>query len=130
MKRGVTIGSSTRTAAPFLAEPTGYNSLLPGGIVLAGFAAGSVVPAGTLVGRTYAERETSAAFGPVAVDGATGDVTDEEIYLTAFDVRIGQDGNEAVAIKPGAAVYEARLPEFATLTAQVKAAIRSTYVTL
>ena len=43
------------------------------------------VPSGTLVGRTNAEAGAGRGFGPVAVDAA-GNATDDEVYLTVYDV--------------------------------------------
>jgi hypothetical protein len=61
------------------------NSLMPGGARVdpAGFTADSKgrkpIASGTLLGRTYAERDAKTGFGPAAA-------TDDEIYLLAFDV--------------------------------------------
>ena len=125
--RGVKIGQIQFSAAPFLAEPEGPYTLLPGGVTLDAEAFGGmeVVPAGTAIGRTYEERDAGAAVGPVAVEN--GAVVDDEVFLIAYDVRLGTDGNEAVLVKPGATVFEDRLPGFYELDDAVKAALRARY---
>jgi hypothetical protein len=60
-------------------------SLIPGGAKLdaATFPLTSgkaYVPSGTLIGRTYAERDAGTGFSPATV------ATDDELYLVAFDV--------------------------------------------
>lgn len=102
--RGVTIGSISRSAPPFMAEPVGNHTLIPGAVILDGDAFEGVVPAGTAIGRTNAERAAHAPFGPAAE-------SDDEIFVIAYDVTIGKDGNEGVAVKPGTVLYEDRLPE-------------------
>lgn len=82
------------------------------------------VPSGTLVGRTYAERDARAAFGP-AVD------TDEEVYFTVFDVtdvRRNPDV-ELLMRSKHIVIKENYLPAFSGLAAALKAIIRAGWQT-
>lgn len=79
------------------------------------------VPSGTIVGRTYTERDASTPFG-VAADA------DDEVYLTVFDVVDVATNNDVVLYRPGSVVKENLLGTFAALSATLKAKIRSTYV--
>lgn len=80
------------------------------------------LPAGTLVGRTFAERETNTAFGPAA-DG------DDELFLTVFDVQDAAKNNDIEFYRPNSTVKENFLPNWATLSATLKAKLRALYVT-
>jgi hypothetical protein len=80
------------------------------------------VKAGTLIGRTYAERDAGTGFGPA--DVAT---PDDEIYLLAFDVSDAVKLNDCELYRHTCLVKEAMLPNWSTLTTQQKAAIRSRY---
>lgn len=80
-----------------------------------------VVVAGTLIGRTFAERAANTGFGPATV------ASDDEIYLVAQDVT-------DLAINPDVELYrhqrlvkETMLPGWDSLSAQAKAAIRARY---
>lgn len=120
--RGVNRSTISQSAPPFLAEPVGAATLLPGGGRLERyvFPGMDVVPAGTAVGRSKSLRAYG-PFGPARADSY-------QVYLTAYDVRFGQDGDEAVLVKPGTTVYEDRLPGFDQLAPEVQEAIRETYV--
>lgn len=80
------------------------------------------VLAGTLVGRTYAERASGSAFGP----WTTGD---DEAYLVVYDVLDVTLNNDVDLYRHGSLVKENFLPGFATLAADVLAAIRTRYQT-
>lgn len=69
------------------------------------------VESGTLVGRTYAERDAGAGFGPVAVDGTSGEATDNEVYLLLHDVYDAERDASATFYRPGRLVYERHLPQ-------------------
>lgn len=78
--------------------------------------------AGTVIGRTYAERDAETPFG------LAGDA-DDEIAIVAFD-RIDVDRvSDVDLIRPFAAVTikENFLPNFANLSAAVQAAVRARY---
>lgn len=82
------------------------------------------VPSGTLVGRTYAERDARAPFGPA-------EPTDDEIFLTVFDVtdvRRNPDVELLLRTKE-IVVKENYLPAFSGLAAQLQAIIRNGWQT-
>lgn len=78
------------------------------------------IPAGTLVGRTRAERASNQGFGP----WTTGD---EEEFLTLTDVIDADDYNGVMLCRPGSQVYENLLPNWSTLAAGAIARIRALY---
>lgn len=81
------------------------------------------VPRGTFVGRTFAERDAGALFGPAAD-------TDDEQYLTWNDVTDLAVSNYVTFVSPGARIKENKLPGWAGLSAGLKADIRAKYVTI
>ncbi len=76
------------------------------------------VESGTLVGRTYAERDAGAGFGPV-------DAADDEPYLLLYDVYDANENPEAALYRHGSLVYENKLPEGTDVEA-----VRANYDTL
>lgn len=81
-----------------------------------------VLLSGAAIGRTFAERVAGTDFGPA------GD-SDDEIYLVAFE-NADIDRNPAVELyRYNSVVKENFLPDFATLSAAVLAAIRANYTT-
>ena len=85
----------------------------------------NVVYSGTLVGRTWAEKEADTGYGPADV------ATDQQIYLLVHDVdfddhEIGKDGH-CTLYRHGSTVREESLPNWSTLTAAQKAWIRANY---
>lgn len=78
------------------------------------------IASGTAIGRTYAERDANAAFGPAAD-------TDDEVYLLAFDVTDVATNADCELYRPGSLVKENFLPGWAGLTATVQGKIRSAY---
>ena len=92
-----------------LPNPDGYN----------------IVYSGTLVGRTYTEKETGVGYGPADV------ANDEQIYLLIHDVDfddefLGEDG-QCSLYRWGSQVREESLPDWGTYTAAEKAKIRELY---
>jgi hypothetical protein len=79
------------------------------------------IPSGTLIGRTFAERDAGTGFGPAVV------ASDDEIYLLALDVVDAVHDNCATLYRRNCLVYEERLPNWASLTTNEKTAIRSRY---
>ena len=79
------------------------------------------VPSGTLVGRTYAEREAGAAFGPATV------ASDDEIYLTVRDIADLDKETDIEFYRHLRLVKENFLPGWASLSAPTKAKIRELY---
>ena len=78
------------------------------------------VPSGTVLGRTYTERDASTPFGPAAD-------ADDEVYLLVFDVTDATRNNDVTLYRPGGLVKENLLATFAGLSSTLKAKIRATY---
>lgn len=84
------------------------------------------IQSGTLVGRTYAERDAGIGYGPADV------ATDEEIHLLMFEVHNALTDNECeLYMSRGAnVVYVNFLPGWATLPTATKTWIRGAYTCL
>lgn len=83
------------------------------------------LPGGTLIGRTFAERDASTPYGP-AVD------TDDEIFITVFDVpNLESADNEVELTRHFAVIKENYLPDWATISADANllAKLRALYQT-
>jgi hypothetical protein len=78
------------------------------------------IPSGTLLGRTYAERDASTPYGPA------GD-SDDEFYLLAFDISDANIINDAELYRHAGIVLENYLPVFSSLSSTLKGKIRSLY---
>lgn len=117
----------TETKPPFIAQHL-IDYLIPAGGIMnfTGITPNAqgyhTLDAGTLVGRTYAERDAGAAWGLADV------ATDNEIYLTADPVYDSRRSKDIALVKPGTVIKENKLPNWATLTAAQKAKIRELYV--
>jgi hypothetical protein len=114
-----------RLTAP---APVGATSLtvaaIPTALVagdVGNFSGRKPIPSGTLVGRTYAERDSNVGFGPAVV------ASDEEMYLLAFDVPDAIENPYGAAYRHECIVYEKYLPGWATMAAPVRTAIRNLY---
>lgn len=70
------------------------------------------IPSGTLVGRTFAERDAGTAFGPAAT-------TDDEIFLTMFDVADAKVSDDVELYRPKSLVKENYLPTYTALSTAV-----------
>lgn len=81
------------------------------------------IQAGTLVGRTYAERDAGTPFGVADVDAPI----DDQLFLTAFDVPDAVELNDIVLLRHNTRIYEDKLPGWAGLSANAKAVIRERY---
>lgn len=79
------------------------------------------IDSGVLVGRTYAERDAGTGFGLATV------ASDDEIFLLAFGVDDANINPDCTLLRHGTLVYEDKLPNWATMTTEQKAAIRSRY---
>lgn len=81
------------------------------------------LPSGLLVGRTYAERDASTPYG-------VGDDTDDQLFLTAFEVWDAEQNNDIELVRHGTVIKENYLPEWATISADANllAALRAAYV--
>lgn len=86
----------------------------------AGISGQKVIKAGTLVGRTWAERDANVPYG-VAVDA------DEDIYLLAFDVENAIAQPDCALLRHNTLVRDALLPGWAALSPALKAKVRSLY---
>lgn len=75
---------------------------------------------GTVIGRTFAERDAGTPYGPVAD-------TDDEMYLLAYTIDDARTNNDADLYRWGSLVDETHLPGFAGLSTAVKTYLRSHY---
>lgn len=75
---------------------------------------------GTLLGRTWAERDAGTAFGPAAD-------ADEEIYFLAQDITDASKNNDADLYRHGGIVKETFVPGWAALSSTLKTFVRSRY---
>lgn len=80
------------------------------------------IPAGTLVGRTFVERDANTGFG--VADTST---PDDQLFLTAFEVPDALKRNDIVLLRHTTRIYEDKLPGWAGLSSGAKTAIRARY---
>lgn len=82
------------------------------------------IPSGTLLGRTYAERDSGTAFGPAVS-------SDDEFYLTAFDVPDAERDPLVELYRHKSIVKENFLPAWLTISANsaLLADLRANYTT-
>ncbi|KPL86163.1 hypothetical protein [Herpetosiphon geysericola] len=78
------------------------------------------IVSGTLLGRTWAERDAGTAFGPAA------DI-DEDIFFLAQDITDASKNNDADLYRHGGIVKENFVPGWANLSSTLKAFVRSRY---
>lgn len=78
------------------------------------------IPSGTLIGRTIAEREAGTNFGPWAT-------SDDEVFLTAFDITDADINPDVDLYRPGSVVKENLLPGWSSYTSNMKTALRAAY---
>lgn len=123
----MTFSGGTLTSPAWAGECLGPETLIPGGAKIdpTGFPADAQgrkpIPAGTFIGRSYAERDAGTGFGPADV------LTDDEVFLVAFDVVDALHIAEAELYQHGRVVKENFLPEWTTFTADEKAKVRELY---
>jgi len=115
------------TAAAALGATTLTVAALPTALVSADAAtyagiAAKAVRSGTLVSRTYAERDAFTGFGPAVS-------TDDEAYLVVYDVPNLARDNDVELYRHDGLVKENFLPGFAALSAALKVVIRARYDT-
>lgn len=124
--RGMTISGPHLSSPVWLADFASRDHLIPAGgrmdpaAITADSAGKKFLPSGTLVGRTFAERDAKTPYGL----WASGD---DEAYLVAFDVPDLNRVDEIELVRHNAVVKENYLPGWAGLAAGVKAQIRATY---
>jgi len=75
---------------------------------------------GTLVGRTFAERDAGTGFGPAVS-------TDDEIFLLAFDVPDAIQNPFGAVYRHRSLVFENYLPGWTPMSTDLKTAIRNRY---
>lgn len=81
------------------------------------------VDAGTLVGRTFAERDADVGYGQPDVDSSP----DSQLYLTAFAVMDATINADVTLIRHGTLIYENKLPGWSNLSNDARARIRERY---
>lgn len=96
-----------------------HDSVMPGGAILDPTAFGvayidantgkKVIPHGTLIGRTYAERDAGTGYGPADV------ALDEQIFLMTTHITDVEDHNEVQLYRHGRLVAENWLPGYDTM---------------
>lgn len=79
------------------------------------------VPSGTVLGRTYAERDAHTPYGPAAD-------ADDEVFLLVFDITDVTKNADAELYRPSCVVKENYLPVFTSLSSTLKAKLRATYI--
>jgi hypothetical protein len=114
LKLGDTSASVEALPTTLTAGDVGYFSLLNT----------KTIPSGTLLGRTYAERDANTPFG-AAVD------TDDEFYILLFDVPDANapGGDDCEVYRHALVVKENYLPDWATISANANllAKLRASY---
>jgi hypothetical protein len=109
-------GAETITGVTLAADTEGDESATyPGG------GGRRIVPAGTLVGRTYAERDDGIGYGLADVDA------DDQIFLVAFEVPDAVELDDIVLVRHRTKIYENKLPGWDDLSADAQAKIRELY---
>jgi hypothetical protein len=79
-----------------------------------------LIPSGTVLGRTIAERDAGTGFGPAAD-------ADDEVYLNFFQIDDADSISDVELYRGRGVVYENFLPVFSTLSATIKAKLRAFY---
>lgn len=107
-------------------DPIGPQNLIAGGAQVdslqfpADDAGKKFIKAGTLVGRTYAERDARTPFGVYAPG-------DEEVYLLAFDTPDAATNPECELLRHHTLIRDHLLPGWDDLSPGAKAVIRTQY---
>lgn len=117
LTNGATKGSTSITGVTLAADLEGGESA-----TYQGGCGRRIVPAGTLVGRTFTERDAGTGYGPA--DVAT---PDDQIFLTAFQVEDAGINPDVTLLRHGTLIYEDKLPGWSSLSAGAKTAIRDRY---
>ncbi len=124
----ITYSGNTETTPTFIGDFLSRDYLLAGGVKVtpADFAANAAgkrtVPAGTLIGRTFAERTADTPYG-VAADA------DDEVYIVAYDIYDLTEVNDAEVLRERTLIKENLLPGWAGVSAALKAKVRAAYQT-
>lgn len=80
------------------------------------------VVGGTIIGRTYAERDAGTAFG-LAADA------DDEVFIVAYDIYDVAEIADAEVLRDGTLIKENFLPGWTGVSATLKGKIRAKYET-
>lgn len=80
-----------------------------------------VVPSGTVLGRTIAERDAQTGYGP-AIN------TDDEVFILVHDVTDADRSPDVDLYRHGSIVKENFLPNIATMASNLKTVLRSKYI--
>lgn len=124
----ITYTGNTETTPTFIGDFLNRDYLLAGGVKVtpAAFAANAAgkrtLPAGTLIGRTFAERTADTPYGAAAD-------TDDEVYIVAYDIFDLNEVNDAEVLRGGTLIKENLLPGWSGLSATLKAKVRAVYQT-
>ncbi len=81
------------------------------------------IPQGTLLGRTYTERDAGTGYGPYAT-------ADDDVHLLAFEVTDVDANPNIELVSHGTKVYENNIPGWTGSSSQFKAAARLAYQTM
>jgi len=110
------LGATTLTVAALPTALVSADAATYAGVAL------KAVRSGTLVSRTYAERDAFTGFGPAVS-------TDDEAYLVVYDVPNLARDNDVELYRHDGLVKENFLPGFAALSAALKVVVRARYDT-
>lgn len=113
---GATAGTTSITGVTLAADLEGGESATYSG------AGRIIVPGGTLVGRTFTERDAGTGFG--APDVST---PDDQLFLTAWQVEDALINPDVTLIRHGTLIYEDKLPGWSSLSSTAKSVIRARY---
>lgn len=75
-----------------------------------------LIPSGTVVGRTFAQRDAGTSFGAVSVANLA---TYDELYLVAFDVVDASNFNDVELVRQGVRIKENYLPAYTAMSTAV-----------
>jgi len=122
------VGQYSRTSPIWSGTPQHQPKVLvPGGGHLNGDTFGGIktIDDGILVSRTYAERDAGIGYSPYTVG-------DDEVHLLFFTVHDVTKDNECelYMAKSNNVVYENLIPNWTTLSTEIKTFIRTNYVCL
>lgn len=81
------------------------------------------IPSGTLLGRTYAERDAGTGFGP----WETGD---DQVHILPFEITDADNNPNCELLAHGTKIYENALPDWVGSSSPYKAAVRTNYQTM
>jgi hypothetical protein len=129
MAAGITFGTNVITSPVWCADFLSRDHLIPGPIEVDPTAFPLVgtkrqIKDGTLIGRTFAERDAATPFGLAAA-------TDDEFFLVAFSNSDAVADPTVAAVRPHTVIKENFLPDWAAIAADAAllAKLRAVYQT-